>query len=107
MAKQKFDQETQVDKSDLFDDARTPGAPLQNDSENLRDDLNALRTQIRRVISGADPGSWTDDPATVFGEDVSLKALHASGLAFDEDKILVAQDGTVVVDQSGHVVRSV
>lgn len=107
MPKQQLDQETQIAKSDLFDDARTPGAALETDSENLRDDLNALRTQFRRVISGARPtGDWKNDPATAFGPDISLEALHASGLGFDENKILVSVDGDIVVDASGNVVRS-
>ena len=76
MAKQTLDQETQVGKSDVYGDERTPGIALQNDAFNLRDDLNALRTQLRQVIHGLGSGHWYDDPANVFGGDASLKALY-------------------------------
>jgi hypothetical protein len=75
MSKQ-LDQETQVGKSDQYNDTLTPGAPLQSNATDLRFDLNAIRTQLRRIIHGLGPGgSWHDDPGNVFGADSSLKAL--------------------------------
>jgi hypothetical protein len=79
VAKQQFDQETQVGPSDSYVDNLPSGSTLQTDAENLRDDLNALRSQVRRIIHGlALTGKWFDDPATVFGGDASLKALFGS-----------------------------
>lgn len=76
MAKQQFDQETQVGRSDSYVDSLPSGSTLQTDAENLRDDLNALRSQVRRIIHGLSlVGKWYDDPATAFGGDASLKAL--------------------------------
>ncbi len=76
---QGVDQETQVAKSDLYDDERGTGVALETGAQNLRDDLNALRSQFKRVIHGADAGKWYDDPATVFGGDASLHALYEGG----------------------------
>ena len=76
MAKQQFDQETQVGSSDVYDDSLPSGSALQTDAENLRDDLNALRAQVRHIIHGLSlTGKWYDDPTSVFGADASLKAL--------------------------------
>lgn len=106
MAKQKYDQETQVGKSDVYDDTLPPGATLETAVENLRGDLNALRSQLRRFACGEDPsGDWKVDVVTAFGGDASLQALYNSGLAFDEDKISVSRDGTIVVNKDGNVVR--
>jgi len=70
-----IDQETQVGNSDSYDDSLPSGSTLQTDVQNLRDDLNALRSQFKRVIHGSGFGKWFDDPETVFGSDASLKAL--------------------------------
>lgn len=105
MAKQVLDQETQVGHSDVYDDARTPGSTLQTGATNLRDDLNAKRTQLKRIIHGEDPGHWFDDPVTIFGVDVSLKALLYGGAGFNEDQILVNRDASIVVSSSGNVLR--
>jgi hypothetical protein len=79
VAKQRFDQETQVDRSDSYEDDLASGSTLETSAENLRDDLNALRSQVRRIIHGLSvAGKWYDDPATVFGADASLKALFST-----------------------------
>jgi hypothetical protein len=104
--KQVADQETQVGNSDLYDDEAGTGVALETGAHNLRDDLNALRSQAKRIIHGDEDGDWYDDPVTILGTDISLRALLYSGLGFNEDKILVNRDGTVVVNQtSGNVVR--
>ena len=104
---QKVDQETQVGKSDLYNDDLPSGSTLETGAENLRDDLNSVRTQVKRITHGAESGSWYDDPATAYGVDISLRSLFYSGAGFDVDKILVHRDGTVVVNTTeGNVVRA-
>jgi hypothetical protein len=106
MAKQQIDQETQIGRSDVYQDDLNPGAPLQNDAKNLRDDLNAKRTQLRRIIHGSNAGHWYDDPATVYGADISLQALFYGGRGgFNEDQILVQRDATICVSACGNVLR--
>jgi hypothetical protein len=76
----RLDQETQIARSDLYSDSLPTGPALQTGATDLRFDLNAIRTQIRRIIHGLGPGgAWTDDPASVFGTDASLKALLFAG----------------------------
>lgn len=75
MAKQQFDQETQIGSSDAYVDSLPAGSTLQTDAQNLLDDLNAIRSQLKRIIHGSGVGKWFDDPETVFGSDASLKAL--------------------------------
>jgi len=106
VAKQVIDQETQVANSDLYEDEAGTGIALQENAQNLRDDLNAVRSQEKRIIHGDEEGNWYDDPVTILGVDISLRALLYSGVGFNEDKILVNTDGTAVVNQtSGNVVR--
>lgn len=106
MARQMVDQETQVANSDLYDDQLTPGAPLQNGSQNLLDDLNAKRTQLKRVIHGENPGHWYDDPVTIYGVDISLQSLYHGGAAgLHEDDIVVLKDSTIAISKDGNVIR--
>lgn len=105
MAKQLADQETQIGPSDVYDDTLPPGSTLETNALNLRDDENAQRSIVKRIIHGLDPGNWFDDPVTIFGVDVSLKALFYSGVGFDVDDILTTNDSEVVVDNNGNVVR--
>lgn len=79
MSDHKADQETQVRKSDVYDDTQAPGSSLETASTNLRADLNALRSILRRIIHGVGEGHWYDDPASIFGGDASLKALFFGG----------------------------
>jgi hypothetical protein len=80
VAGQKLDQETQIGPSDSYGDTLTPGPTLQSGANDLRFDLNAIRTQLRRIIHGLGTGGhWHDDPASVFGVDASLKALLSGG----------------------------
>jgi len=64
LAKQLLDQELQVNRSDDYTDNQPAGSTLQTDAESLRDDLNALRSQIKRILYGSGFGKWYDDPVT-------------------------------------------
>jgi hypothetical protein len=46
----KLDQERQVGPSDVYDDTLPAGSTLESSSTDLRYDLNALRSQVRRLI---------------------------------------------------------
>jgi hypothetical protein len=64
VSKQLLDQEVQVNRSDEYDDSQPSGSTLQTSAENLRDDLNALRSQIKRILYGSGFGKWYDAPVT-------------------------------------------
>jgi hypothetical protein len=46
----------------VYDDTLPFGSTLETGAEDLQDDLNAIRSQIRRVIFGTGPGNWYDNP---------------------------------------------
>jgi len=60
----------QVRESETYDDARTNGPGMETGEEHLENDLNNLRSQLRRIIDAT--GNWFDDPITDL---VSLIAL--------------------------------
>lgn len=62
-------QATQISASVDFADALAAGLSLQSSSYTLEDDLNAVRSQLRRILySTASNGKWYDDvPATAIG----------------------------------------
>jgi len=55
-----IDQPTQVFKSDQFDDTLAAGSTLQTASTSIQTDLNAIRSQIRRILWAGVSGSWYD-----------------------------------------------
>ncbi len=62
-------QATQISASVDFTDALAAGLSLQSSSYSLEDDLNSLRSQVRRILySTGSSGKWYDTiPSTVFG----------------------------------------
>jgi len=94
----------QIDTPLGYDDQRT-GAEVSN-TETTADDLekvfHGMLSQLKRIIHGEDAGNWFDNINSVFGEDVSLKALLAKigtggGGGIDEDKILVERTTGLVM----------
>ena len=62
-------QDRQVHETDLYDDTLPSGPTLETDPVDLEDDLNGLRSQVKRIIHGANPGNWYDDPGANPGDD--------------------------------------
>lgn len=62
-------QATQISASVDFTDALAAGLSLQSSSYTLEDDLNAVRSQLRRILySTSSNGKWYDDvPSTTLG----------------------------------------
>lgn len=54
----KIKQATQIAPSSVYDDTLPAGATLESGSTNLQEDLNGVRSQIKRLIGGA---NWYDD----------------------------------------------
>jgi hypothetical protein len=82
-----LDQETQVRNSDLYDDTVAAGAGMESPAaanQNVRFDLNSLRSQIRRVNDpiGVDASTddWFDPPLDNFG----LRQVHDKKFAFKD-----------------------
>lgn len=55
-------QDTQIKSSDVFDDTLAAGSGLEDTASNLQNDLNGLRSQMKRAIG---VGDWFSDIGTV------------------------------------------
>lgn len=64
----KHDQDTQIGPSDSYDDELLPGSSLESNSASLQDDLNAIRSVLKRHHYGSATGNWYDDPAYPISE---------------------------------------
>lgn len=71
----KLDQERQVGPSDVYDDTLPSGVTLETSSDNIRDDLNGLRSQVRRLVdfaAGVSGNRWYDEPGASGGGVVEM-----------------------------------
>lgn len=60
MARTFISQPNQVFSSETYDDTLPAGSALESASSNLESDLNALRSQLKRVLWADADGSWYD-----------------------------------------------
>ena len=51
-------QDTQIRNSDVYDDTLAAGATLESGAVSIEDDLNAIRSQLAKIIDNA--GNWWD-----------------------------------------------
>ncbi len=61
MARTHLRQGTQIAESDLYDDTFSSGPTLETDASDLQFDLNAIRSQLRRVLGTP---NWYDDASS-------------------------------------------
>jgi len=69
--------QTQVHNSDAVTDTLPAGPGLET-VQTLDADLNALRSQVRRILHGDAGGNWYDDVPRVDGVGVGLTNLNAA-----------------------------
>ena len=80
-----LDQETQVRHSDAYIDTVGAGSGMETPAaanQNILFDLNALRSQLARIMDPATPGDWFQDMAAVGFDNFGLKQIHDKKLAF-------------------------
>lgn len=107
MGRSLFSQDTQVHKSEVFgDDVAAGQAALETAATNLQDDLNAVRSQLRRWLWADGGNNWYDDIPTVTSIGAAKKrgindlAIHVDAL--EEHRILFrAQVLTDIVVPAG------
>jgi len=101
MARTFLRQETQIRKSDLYDDTITPSATnYETNPVNIEDDLNSLRSQVQNIVNrnGASfpAGDWfTDMTAPVTFEGGIKRGVDKLNLELHElerKRVLVAAD---------------
>lgn len=78
-------QETQIRQSDVYDDTLAAGSTLESAAGHIQDDLNGLRSQVKRAIGDAD---WFSDIATVNGKKRAIKDLNTDLDDLEEQKVL-------------------
>ena len=66
-------QETQIRPSDVYDDTQAAGSTLESGAAHIEDDLNALRSQIKRIFLADDAGDWFQDVDTITSIGASKK----------------------------------
>lgn len=66
---------TQIRNSKVYSDALTPGLTLQSSAVSIEDDLNAIRSQIKRWMYADGAGNWYDDAPTVGGVKKGIASL--------------------------------
>jgi hypothetical protein len=60
MARTFVSQESQIFSSEAYDDTLAAGATLQSTSVTVETDLNAIRSQLRKILWAGVSGSWYD-----------------------------------------------
>lgn len=103
MAASLIRQETQIRKSDTFSAAVAAGATMESGAVNIEDDLNSLRSQIKRYSGET---NWYDDITgrTIAGLGTDLTDLEAKRFLF---RVQVLTDVSVTAAQNWEVLSVV
>ena len=92
MARTFINPSTQIGKSTEYDDTLPASADLQNNAETLQDDLNALRSMVKKAVGKA---SWYEAPTA------DLESVNtAVGTAQSDITALETDVGTLQTDVS-------
>lgn len=75
MARTFISQPSQIFNTENYDDTLVAGSTLQTTASNLEADLNAIRSQIRRVLWAGVTGSWYDTISSPSGSN-SARGLN-------------------------------
>jgi hypothetical protein len=81
-------QETQIRNSDSYDDTLAAGVTLESGSTHLERDLNAVRSQLKRVFKADSAGDWYEDVTIVNGKKRALTQLNTDLDDIEEKKVL-------------------
>jgi hypothetical protein len=88
MARTFIRQDAQVAQSFLYDDTVAAGTTLESATANIEDDLNGLRSQVKRLIWDDGAGNWYDDIPTVNGKKRAVFDLNTDLNDLEEKKFL-------------------
>jgi len=94
---EKIRQISQVKSSDTYNDTLTVGSALQTGSDNLEVDLNAIRSQIKRI---GNMSNWYDQP--IPDPDEKLKvSINDTTPGFLFEKIIAGQNISIIENNDG------
>jgi hypothetical protein len=104
MARTFIRQAVQIAQSITYTDTVTVGATMESAPSNIEDDLNSLRSQIKRAIYDDGAGKWYDDIPTVNSKKRGIFDLNTDLNDIEEKKILcranILTDITVTAAQN-------
>ncbi len=78
MARTFIRQATQIRRSEAYDDTLSFGPTLEQGAVSIEDDLNSLRSQIKRILDGTGAGKWHDNVPSLGGNPAGLLQVHQS-----------------------------
>lgn len=117
MSNEKIRQRSQVRPSDIYDDTLPAGATLETGAAHVEDDLNAVRSQIKRLGNMANwydtpiaPDTNTDETVKVSANDLTAGYLFEKIIAGANITVLEVDDGgaeTLVISGSAAGVQVV
>lgn len=81
-------QDTQIYSSDTYDDTLAAGSTLQSGAANLQDDLNSIRSQLKRAIFDDGAGNWYADIPTVNSKKRAISDLNTDLNDIEEKRFL-------------------
>jgi hypothetical protein len=100
-------QAVQIRNSFAYTDALAAGSALQISAANIEDDLNALRSQFKRIFWADQAGNWYDSVPTVNSKQRAIKDLNTDLNDLEEQKalarVVVLGDLTVGAGKNHHV----
>jgi len=88
MARTFLRQDTQIRNSDAYTDSLTAGATLESGAANIQDDLDALRSQIKRALWADVAGNWYDDIPTYNSKKRGIAAVNSDLDDIEEKRLL-------------------
>jgi len=81
-------QVTQINPSDTYDDTIAPGSTLETNPSNIEDDLNGLRSMLKRVLYYTESGNWYDEVPTINTKTRGIYQIATHLDALEEHKFL-------------------
>jgi hypothetical protein len=84
----KIRQTQQIQPSKVYTDDLAAGSTLQSSSVDLETDLNAVRSQVNRMLDNAMAGKWYDDITAAGGVKRGLKQIGADLYDIEQKKLL-------------------
>lgn len=81
-------QDAQIAQSVVYDDTVAAGTTLESATSSIEDDLNGLRSQIKRLLWDDGAGNWYDDVPTVNSKKRAVFDLNTDLNDLEEKKFL-------------------
>jgi len=110
MARTFLRQDTQIRNSDVYDDTLAAGLTLETGQTEIEGDLNALRSQVKRLIWGDAAGNWYDDIPTINAKKRAVRDLNFDLDELESQKLLCREalltDVTVTAAQNWEILTA-